>query len=40
MSQYFSIHPTHPQQRLLDQAAAIVSRGGIAVYPTDTTYAL
>lgn len=40
MSQYFSIHPTHPQQRLLDQAAAIVSRGGIVVYPTDTTYAL
>ena len=40
MSQYFSIHPTHPQQRLLDQAAAIVTRGGLVVYPTDTTYAL
>ena len=40
MSQYFSIHPTHPQQRLLDQAAAIVARGGLVVYPTDTTYAL
>jgi len=40
LSQYFSIHPTHPQQRLLDQAAAIVTRGGLVVYPTDTTYAL
>lgn len=40
MSQYFSVHPTHPQQRLLKQAAEIVSRGGLVVYPTDTTYAL
>ncbi len=40
MSQYFSIHPTHPQQRLLEQAAAIVAAGGLVVYPTDTTYAL
>lgn len=40
MSQYFSIHPTHPQQRLLDQAAAILNGGGLVVYPTDTTYAL
>lgn len=40
MSQYFSIHPTHPQQRLLAQAAGIVADGGLVVYPTDTTYAL
>jgi len=40
LSQYFSIHPTHPQQRLLEQAAAIVAAGGLVVYPTDTTYAL
>ncbi len=40
MSQFFSVHPTHPQQRLLKQAAEIVSRGGLVVYPTDTTYAL
>lgn len=40
MSQFFSVHPTHPQQRLLKQAADIVSRGGLVVYPTDTTYAL
>ncbi|TNF89761.1 MAG: threonylcarbamoyl-AMP synthase, partial [Gammaproteobacteria bacterium] len=40
MSQFFSVHPTHPQQRLLNQAAEIVGRGGLVVYPTDTTYAL
>jgi tRNA threonylcarbamoyl adenosine modification protein (Sua5/YciO/YrdC/YwlC family) len=40
LSQYFSIHPTHPQSRLLTQAAGIVSSGGLVVYPTDTTYAL
>ena len=40
LSQYFTVHPTHPQQRLLHQAARIVGRGGLVVYPTDTTYAL
>ncbi len=40
MSQYFSIHPTHPQMRLLKQAADIVRGGGVIVYPTDSTYAL
>lgn len=40
MSQYFTIHPTHPQQRLLAQAAEILAGGGLVVCPTDTTYAL
>lgn len=40
LSQFFSIHPTHPQQRLLTQAAEIVASGGLVVYPTDTAYAL
>lgn len=40
MSQFFSVHPTHPQQRLLSRAAEIVAAGGLVVYPTDTTYAL
>lgn len=40
VSQYFSIHPTHPQQRLLARAVEIVAAGGLAVYPTETTYAL
>ena len=40
MSQFFKIHPTHPQQRLLSEAADIVARGGLIVFPTDTAYAL
>jgi len=40
VSQYFSIHPTNPQQRLISQAAEIVAVGGLVAYPTDTTYAL
>ena len=39
MSQYFEIHPTHPQARLVRQAAEIVRRGGVICYPTDSTYA-
>lgn len=40
MSQFFSVHPTHPQTRLLSRAAAVVAGGGVIAYPTDSTYAL
>jgi tRNA threonylcarbamoyl adenosine modification protein (Sua5/YciO/YrdC/YwlC family) len=40
MAQFFSIHPTHPQKRLVLQAAEIVRRGGVIAYPTDSCYAL
>ena len=40
MSQYFEIHPDNPQQRLINQAADIVRRGGVIAYPTDSSYAL
>ena len=40
MSQYFRIHPTNPQPRLVKQAAAILHAGGVIAYPTDSTYAL
>ena len=40
MAQYFSVHPTHPQLRLIRQAAEIVKRGGLIAYPTDSSYAL
>jgi tRNA threonylcarbamoyl adenosine modification protein (Sua5/YciO/YrdC/YwlC family) len=39
MAQYFSIHPTNPQGRLLRQAAAILRAGGVIAYPTDSSYA-
>ena len=40
MTQFLSIHPTHPQARLIAQAADIVRGGGVIVYPTDSCYAL
>ncbi|MBF0142560.1 MAG: threonylcarbamoyl-AMP synthase [Magnetococcales bacterium] len=40
MGRFLAIHPLNPQQRLIDQAAAILAEGGILVYPTDTTYGL
>ncbi|MCR9276898.1 MAG: L-threonylcarbamoyladenylate synthase [Pseudomonadaceae bacterium] len=40
MSQYFAVHPTHPQARLLRAAATIIRDGGVVAYPTDSTYAL
>ena len=40
MAQYFEIHPTHPQPRLIKRAVEIVRRGGVIAYPTDSSYAL
>ena len=40
MSQYFRIHPDNPQARLVNQAVGIIRKGGIVVYPTDSSYAL
>lgn len=39
VAQYFSVHPTHPQHRLIVQAARIVREGGVVAYPTDSCYA-
>ena len=38
--QYHEIHPVNPQQRLISQAVAVIRRGGIIAYPTDSSYAL
>jgi len=40
MAQFFEIHPDNPQQRLIQQAVAIIDRGGLVIYPTDSSYAL
>ncbi len=40
MSQFFAIHPDNPQARLLREAVAILEKGGLIVYPTDSGYAL
>ncbi len=40
MAQYFHIHPDNPQQRLIHQTVEIIRRGGLVIYPTDSSYAL
>ena len=40
MAQLFEIHPDNPQRRLIQQAVAIIDRGGLVIYPTDSSYAL
>jgi tRNA threonylcarbamoyl adenosine modification protein (Sua5/YciO/YrdC/YwlC family) len=40
MAQFFEIHPDNPQKRLIQQAVAIIDRGGLVIYPTDSSYAL
>ena len=40
MSQFFAIHPTHPETRLIKRAVEIVRAGGLIAYPTDSCYAI
>lgn len=40
MAQFFTIHPTSINVRLIRQATEILRDGGIVVYPTDSGYAL
>jgi len=40
VTQRFEIHPTHPQARLVRQAAAILGEGGLVVMPTDACHVL
>jgi len=40
MALFIQIHPENPQQRLINQAASMLRKGGILVYPTDSCYAI
>lgn len=40
MSERFEVHPGHPQKRLIHRACEMLRDGAVAVYPTDSTYAL
>lgn len=40
MSHYLHIHPDNPQVRLIAQAADIIRRDAVVVYPTDSAYAI
>lgn len=39
-AQLLKIHPKNPQARAIDQAVAVLKRGGVIIYPTDTIYGL
>ncbi len=40
MSRFFKIHPENPQNRMICQVVAMMHKGGIIAYPTDSSYAL
>ena len=40
MAQLYTLHPTHPQPRLIRHAADSLRAGGVLAYPTDSSYAL
>ena len=40
MTQRFSLHPTHPQPRLLKQTAQMLGKGALVAMPTDACYVL
>ena len=40
MAQHLRVHPTDPQRRLLKIAAEAMHKGGLVIYPSDTTYAI
>lgn len=40
MTRVLSIHPIHPQVRLLQQAIDLLKQGAVMAYPTDSCYAL
>jgi tRNA threonylcarbamoyl adenosine modification protein (Sua5/YciO/YrdC/YwlC family) len=40
MADFFEVHPKNPQPRLIAHAAEIIRKGGLAVFPTDSAYAL
>lgn len=40
MAQFFEIHTENPQLRLIHRAVDIIRKGGVIVYPTDSSYAI
>jgi L-threonylcarbamoyladenylate synthase len=35
-----TVHPTHPEPEVIDRAAAVLRRGGLVAFPTETVYGL
>ena len=39
-AEFLSVHPDNPQPRFIKMACEILRNGGVAVVPTDSSYAL
>ncbi|MCD9016787.1 L-threonylcarbamoyladenylate synthase [Parachryseolinea silvisoli] len=39
-AELISIHPRNPEPRKIEQVVAVLKRGGIIIYPTDTIYGI
>ena len=37
---FFQIHAENPQERLVKQTVEVIRKGGVIIYPTDSSYAL
>ncbi len=40
MSKFLQVHPHNPEDRTIKQVVDVLLKGGVVVYPTDSTYAL
>jgi tRNA threonylcarbamoyl adenosine modification protein (Sua5/YciO/YrdC/YwlC family) len=40
MADFLQVHPVNPEPRVIKQAVDVLLKGGVIVYPTDSTYAL
>lgn len=40
MSKFLQVHPQNPEERIIRQVVEVLLKGGVIVYPTDSTYAL
>jgi tRNA threonylcarbamoyl adenosine modification protein (Sua5/YciO/YrdC/YwlC family) len=40
MAKFYEIHPTNPQTRSIEEIVKKLRGGAVAVYPTDTSYAI
>ncbi|MEM7592383.1 MAG: L-threonylcarbamoyladenylate synthase [Cyanobacteria bacterium P01_A01_bin.83] len=40
MAILYELHPSHPQQRTIDQIVTALKKGAVMLYPTDTVYAI
>ena len=40
MAEFIKIYNDNPNQKAIDEVVAVLKRGGLVIYPTDTVYGL